>query len=282
MRFSADHYFHIGALHLSNGKPCQDYVDVKDLGTSMIMVLSDGCSSGGRTDLGSRMVVLSGLLAMEKAMSMEASQRVECFLKEQSELLNKSKSLLSLDVSDLLATSVVLQVSESGAEIYVQGDGVIVFKYRNSAMRVLTFSWENNQPYYPAYELLNSADFYAAHSAAPMTQSEYRIDDTGQVVSVETRVLNISEICPLLHLSYSLKELGDDLEYIAIFSDGCEQSDGMKWLDFIQECLAFKTVKGDFLKRRMIRLLKNMMQNGQRIMDDISVAVIHITGEDGD
>lgn len=281
MRFSADNYFHIGALHLSNGKPCQDYVDVKDLGSSMLAVLSDGCSSGGRTDLGSRIVVLSGLLALEKSITSESSQRVNCFLKEQSELLNKSKLLLSLDFSDLLATSIALQVSKSGAEIYVQGDGAIVFKYRNSAMRVLTFSWENNQPYYPAYELLNSADFYAAHSATPMTQSEYRIDDTGQVVSVETCVFSISEICPLLHLSYSLEEFGDDLEYIAILSDGCEQIDGLKWLDFVQECLAFKTIKGDFLKRRMIRLLKNMTQNGQRVMDDISMAVIRITGEDG-
>src|SRR3989344_1803041 len=64
LRFSTDHYFHIGSAHYRNGKPCQDYALSGVYGPVACAVVSDGCSTGRHTDVGARVLTLSTLQAI--------------------------------------------------------------------------------------------------------------------------------------------------------------------------------------------------------------------------
>lgn len=67
MDYKTNHAFHIGAQHLSLGKPCQDYAvsgSIND--TTAYAIVSDGCSSGGETDIGARIVALATKRALEE------------------------------------------------------------------------------------------------------------------------------------------------------------------------------------------------------------------------
>ena len=66
MRFHADCSFHIGAQHLRLGLPNQDYALAGNLDDRAYVVVSDGCSSGGRTDIGARLVSLAAARALRE------------------------------------------------------------------------------------------------------------------------------------------------------------------------------------------------------------------------
>ena len=75
------------------------------------------------------------------------------------------------------------------------------------------------------------------------------------------------------------EELGD-LEFLAVFSDGVTQIDGLDWKDAVVQLLAFKTTEGEFAKRRMIRLIKDAQAKGKGPVDDIAYAVVRIIQEE--
>ncbi len=59
MKFHTDHHFIIGHGHLADGKPCQDYTLSGLVGGGAYAVVSDGCSSAGQTDIGSRIIAIT-------------------------------------------------------------------------------------------------------------------------------------------------------------------------------------------------------------------------------
>src|SRR3990167_9350088 len=59
MLFETDSYFHIGHAHLNAGKPCQDYALAATYGVAAYAIVADGCSTGGKTDVGARIVALA-------------------------------------------------------------------------------------------------------------------------------------------------------------------------------------------------------------------------------
>ena len=71
-----------------------------------------------------------------------------------------------------------------------------------------------------------------------------------------------------------------DIESFAVLSDGASQVGGQSTLAVAHEVLQLKTTQGDYLKRRMIRALKNWTKNGDLPTDDMAVAgVCYLTQE---
>ena len=66
IKLHTDHYFHIGDTHLTAGKPCQDYAISSVDNNAAFAVVSDGCSTGGDTDIGSRIIALSTITALRE------------------------------------------------------------------------------------------------------------------------------------------------------------------------------------------------------------------------
>ena len=65
MQFFTDEYFHIGRAHLGNGQPCQDYALSGQTEETAWAIISDGCSSGGKTDIGARLITLTTAKALK-------------------------------------------------------------------------------------------------------------------------------------------------------------------------------------------------------------------------
>ncbi len=60
MSLKTDHTFQIGLQHLQTGKPCQDFALSGTIADDLVYaIVSDGCSSGGMTDIGARLMVLA-------------------------------------------------------------------------------------------------------------------------------------------------------------------------------------------------------------------------------
>jgi hypothetical protein len=200
---------------------------------------------------------------------------------QQQNLLFQSRLLLDLDKTDLLATCVYAVATPEDGMARVQGDGVIALKYRTGAIQAFRFEWNNNTPFYPAY--ISNGDmesFFAAHGGREkigLTIEEAYFMDW-QWYDNPVRALTTEEGAGGYRVDLSHAVL-EQLEFIAVFSDGVSQVDGMSWKEVVLDFLAMKNTNGDFVKRRLIRSIKDMRERGKGPLDDISAAMIHVGQE---
>jgi hypothetical protein len=267
MQFSADCSFHIGAQHLRSGLPCQDHAVCGSADWGTFAIVSDGCSSGGRTDIGSRLMTLGIAQTMRSRPPLSPFEAMEG---------------LGLEVSDLLATSVAAQVNGNGAEglIRIKGDGVGAFVLADGSLQIFKADWAGNMPWYPAYVLRGREDFIAAHAqhadafsvekwvSAPGDSSSLRWDETTSMSAASFPYEDGWEA-----------QVVAPLRAVAVFSDGVCQVDGMSWQRVVLELLAFRSTAGDFVKRRVNRFLRDAEKIGRGPIDDISMACILIDQE---
>ncbi len=280
---SADHYFHIGQAHLVSGKPCQDYaISGLHMGAAYA-VIADGCSTGGNTDVGARIIALSTaqairehhilMLASQGGVTMGAQEINE----RQKGVLSVTRKLLGLEQSDMLATCLYVYMTPRGGVINIRGDGVVALKYRTGDIKVFRMEWGNNMPFYPAYEESQLSSFIAAHGAnnEPSLRLECNIyNPDGTLRKGYCRELSLDSGIAGNTLSIPEKEM-DQLEFVAVFSDGVTQIDAVEWSKAVQSFMRFKNTTGEFAKRRMIRGIKDFQKMGKGPIDDIAYAVVY-------
>ena len=131
--------------------------------------------------------------------------------------------------------------------------------------------WAHNMPCYPAYADDCFSQFIVAQGGP--SAKAFRIEtvaDTGTFID-HKRVIDVVDgyrICCEM-----------PFRAVAIFSDGVTQIDGIPWQDAVRDLMAFKSVEGDFVKRRMNRFLRDAEKIGRGPIDDIAMAAIVV--EDG-
>ncbi len=264
MLFHADSYFTIGAAHATAGRPCQDYADVHN-GVACRVVVSDGCSTGGRTDIGSRIVALSAL---------RRTPLSAAFDQVRPDLLS-TKYHLGLNQEDLLATCLMVTATTQQGWFDVSGDGVTAMRRRDGTISMTRFEWANNMPYYPAYyyDETQGAEFIrrqGGFDAACFTAET--VNEDGSVATKSFTATQGERLRSEFNLS--------DVEFAAVFSDGVTQIDGVDWKDAVRELLAFKNTNGDFVKRRSMAAIRKWREVGKGPIDDFSMAVIRIDHDD--
>jgi hypothetical protein len=274
MRFTADHAFHIGTQHLRGGVPCQDYAmsgTTEDYGFAII---SDGCSTGGETDIGARIVARSTRQALAwAAPTFFSEERVDTYCRSADGF---AQGALGLTQSDMLATCGYVATLRNHLAVRLIGDGVIAAKKKNGDLIATRVDWADNTPLYRAYADDHFERFIAAHGgrdAMAMTVTRH----------IRRGDARDDKVIPQA-LYESLRGFGDamslrDFEFVAVFSDGVTQVDGVDWRDAVAELMAFKSSEGAFVKRRMLRFLKDCQAHGKGPVDDISMACIHINHE---
>ncbi len=279
-----DHYFHIGSAHLTSGKPCQDYA-ISDVYEKMAFaIVSDGCSTGRHTDVGSRLLSLSTASAIRDHW---ITRRKIDVIKSpveigvgQSIVLAGMQDTLGLITEDMLATCVYAYISPQGGIIHIEGDGVVAIKYRNGRILMSNFEWLDNKPFYPAYKNGNLQNFINAHGGKLCSQrlreEVWMIDPDGEDIPFDLNEYSLSLGLRGITFEISRKEIEEKVEFIAVFSDGVTQIDGLDWKDAVENFLAFKNTTGAFAKRRMIRGIKDTQKNGKGPFDDISYAVVRV------
>ncbi len=282
--FNTDHYFHIGEAHLGQGLPCQDFAYSEVVGDAAFAIVADGCSTGGMTDVGSRVVALAAAQAVrEYAQGLASDVGEISALIRSATLVTMStvRRTLALHQQDLLATCVYAAVTPAGGFVHLQGDGVVAFKYVTGQIILLRYDWDDNMPCYPVYGFNNFVQFIAAQGGDATAQRlhieswEYN-PDTQQFVHVDTEGVALGNAVRGLTLPIMPEVLANGLEFVAVFTDGVTQIEGQDWKQAVIDLLAFKNVAGAFAKRRMIRHIKDSQKSGRGPMDDIAYSVIRI------
>jgi len=288
MNFSTDSYYHIGAAHLTAGKPCQDYAASHSFSDdSACAVVSDGCSTGGRTDIGARILALATIESIARNRAKTGCNVSPTFIKEEShDILLTVEDQLGLLPEDMLATCLYCYLDQHGGFVHLQGDGVVALKYKHSGLVIHRFDWAKNAPYYPSYSIQDASRYIAMlHSGNPETAvlSQVIASKNESGAWEESRVdIPIAVAAPGYKIEVSLDQ-AEALEFVAVFSDGVTQigkvsgGEGMlNWRDMVTEFMSFKTTAGDFAKRRMLRGIRDLHKTGNGPIDDIGYAVIHI------
>lgn len=282
MKFYTDHYFQIGSAHYTSGKPCQDYSLSGSNELISCAIISDGCSTGRHTDVGSRILTLSTLQAIRdhaKASGGALDTAVVSITSRQQQIIGTARLMLGLERVDMLATCAYIYLTQQGGFTHVQGDGVVALKFRDGQIRMHRYEWANNTPFYPSYGDGGIDTFIGAHGgdldAIRVSLHTTFRNTEGKYVDEDPKGLSLRGGLEGMLLSISRDEL-EQIEFVVVFSDGVTQIEGVDWRDAVSTFLSFKNTTGDFAKRRMIRGIKDMQQSGRGPVDDISYAVVRI------
>lgn len=277
-----DHFFTIGQQHVRNGTPCEDYALSGRLEDGTVYAaLSDGCSgANARTDLGAR----GWCLAFERRVREHGAGAFEHdFLPD---LLASYQARRWTDsLRDDLASLIALVATPERAELWLMGDGGYALHHTNGDLSLVGFTWINNTPFYPTYLLHDRlyTDFAAAFQGGvvePVTERRQRWSFTdGSVTLVQDDTLTHPfEAFDGGH-RVTLDPRNDGVLGVSLFTDGlwsigAAPSGGLPVLDAVREALAFKTLEGTFVKRRMGRALQRWARDGHWPQDDLGTATV--------
>jgi len=172
MKFKTDSSIRIGVDHAVKGIDNQDYSMSGILPGQhfAFAIVSDGCTSGGKTDLGSRIIVQAttkaivdkfhgeletnkyGLVAKMLGKPFKNKIVNDDFIeigKTQADFVEKGQKGLFAVKNDLLATSIYGVFSEYGGFVRLHGDGAIVIRRKDGDVVILNFDWAKSMPFYP-------------------------------------------------------------------------------------------------------------------------------------
>jgi hypothetical protein len=276
MPLYTDHSFHIGEQHLRTGKPNQDYALSGLINNERAYaIVSDGCSSGGHTDIGARLVTLATKRAITSTILEDSFDLTQVKMLSIKHLIETGEAL-ALTTNDMLATAVVAVANTAGSvSCYIFGDGVIAKQDHSGAILATRFRWEKNAPFYPAYQGELRKQFSLLQSAEPALTCEWWKITDDEIALLATGSIRGARGMEGIDLRHEPPTSIPDLAHVAVFSDGVEQVDGMDWQQVVRKLLAFKTTNGQFATRRMNRFLSEARKTGRGPLDDIAMAVIH-------
>ena len=286
MKFFADEYFCIGDIHQRSGQSCQDYAASLAMEKEALAVIADGCSDGGKTDWGARLVTVAIEQAWRK--QKEKNNQKKMLLAESShfrKVLRQTSRALGLNRNDLLATCLYVCVTAEGGLIHWQGDGAAAIKYRNGDLDLIKVDWIKNQPFYPIYRIEGRERKFQKILVDQGETVGFRVEfwrwnaSQNELFLLEEEPHLLSDKIMDYKVFLGKECWQNQIVSVAIFSDGLMQIDGRDWKEAARECLEFKNFQGVFLKRRLLAALRNWRRSGRGPRDDLAVAVIR-TEED--
>jgi hypothetical protein len=187
--------------------------------------------------------------------------------------------MLGLERVDMLATCGYIYLTKHGGFVHIQGDGVVGIKYRDGHITMFRYEWADNTPFYPSYGEDGIEKFVGAHGgnldALRLSCSTVIYKSDGSFGDENSQQFTLRDGLEGIVTKISEKEL-EEIEFIAVFSDGVTQIENVSWKEAAVAFLSFKNTAGEFAKRRMIRGVKCMQQLGKGPVDDISYAVVRI------
>ena len=172
IKLHTDDYFRIGATHLKTGKPCQDYAFSEVYNGAVFAGISDGCSSGRNTDVGSRILLLGTAALVKEHWTRVREITEECCVPDEITLRQKvilaaTRETLDLTTEDMLSTCLYIYVANNYGFVHIQGDGVVAMKDRSGRIVMRKYEWRNNTPFYPAYTNENIGPGQTSLPSAP-------------------------------------------------------------------------------------------------------------------
>lgn len=252
---NTDSTFRIGKGHTV----CEDYA----LHFSNGAIVSDGCSSSKDTDFGSRIISVLARDEVENAPIIN----VDVFGSVMSKI-EKISSVLNIGLQAFDATLLIAVYLKELQQVVVilSGDGCVIYKERNKAVQFYQFYYENNYPRYLTYKL--NKDREGSYLEKEKYQKRFSSESL-----IHQKMINDYKILPFSDL---------ELEYLLMTSDGIETFRNTKTnelipiADVVSELTDFKQTKGEFIKRRVNKMIKTYEKQGVFHYDDFSVAGIYL------
>lgn len=220
-------------------KVCQDY-SISGLDPFPYIIISDGCSSGIDTDVGSRII---SNIAKKNIHLLKFNY--EKFIETTMIQSKAIASLMGLKKESLLATLYIIIKLEDKLLVLSIGDGDIIYKKDNEIISI-NFEYENNIPYYPIY--------------------------IGKILENKNNLIinknNNIEIKEFTHINYMEISL-ENLDWIICSTDGLHSfTDGSSLYKDLSLITDFKQFKGEFVERKMKRFIKTVSKEGFQNDDD--------------
>lgn len=268
-RLHADSAFVTGRAHQDNARPCQDYA-LAGVATEMAWaIVSDGCSTGGHTDIGARLWSHAARQVLASAGELPRSlSALEACLQHHAAPL-----LQPFAAEDAYATLGLACCDGVQARAALFGDGLLAARLRNGE----TFSWELryelNAPRYLAY---SAVDAQLARWQNMVGNSLLRVcierrDAQGMLLQHHTEVLPAGSY-PGLWLGW---DDINELQALAVCTDGVASVPGQGSPDTLRELLQVKNATGQFMQRRLGAMARSWRKGqAQAPSDDLAAAVL--------
>lgn len=274
--YRADAHFRMGTSHEAEGSPCQDYALAKNDIPLPFAVVSDGCSTSGRTDIGARL----WCLAMTEAIKYK-SGFFDIFAKNITEIasgdVDNTATVLGLDHIDLDATLGAVFATRDGAtRAILFGDGIIA-AMTPRGLDYFIVEWAGNMPGYPSY-LLNEARRLAfVKQSEKFACEEDRWPCEVRRIRPATDNLNpfITGIGAASGLGNGIEITFSDADIVMVMTDGAAQISGLHVHEAVSELMAIGPARqGAFARRKLNATLKRWAKDGHRPTDDIAIAAL--------
>jgi len=274
----ADHYFTIGTDHISGGTPCEDYALSGTLASGAVFgVVADGCSgANAHTDVGARAISWAFKRMLEDSQAAPGQWFGQDFPALFPAVFHQHQYAGAPE--DYLATVVGVVGTPDAASVYVHGDGAVVVRYADGTLRLIQFSWWENTPFYLNYKLHPEVldrfmRPFADGVIEPFTQTTttHKPDEV-DASPAELQRFAMSDMYGGHILQFRPADEG--IVAISVLTDGIEKVGALSPMVVAKELMAFKNFEGSFVKRRVMKALKDFRKLDQVPRDDLSVATI--------
>lgn len=235
------------------------------------IIVSDGCSSSDNTHLGSHLLSRSAELELKEHGGFHSSFEESVIYRARS-----MADLLGLKHTSLDATLLIAYVLDDKVQIWMTGDGCLYYK-NNGIQNTVSIQYYNNMPYYLSYKL------------DPLRNDKYKekvLESEEKNIAFKNVMFwkddDLKEIDCEYDKAFRLELDIDNLEYLVLSTDGVEsfESSDIRVLNNIDlKMHQFKKFTGDFLQRRIKRIIKEEAKAGRNHSDDIGIAAISFNKE---
>jgi hypothetical protein len=285
---NADSAFIIGATHAvcqdyavaGNGLPAQHTPSAGSF-ASPYLILSDGCSSSPDTDIGARLLAKAAEQLLLVGVRPLAHELAEMHSESALRALIWAE-LAGLRLQAVDATLITAHLSDDEFIIGCSGDGVIVLQSWAGAVDAYAISYPSGYPLYPGY----------AHQPERMLA----LTDDGSV-SKEIRHFHCDSNAETLRLEETTTSVSptevftvksSDYKHAVVLSDGIhsfittrqtetsKRVEAIPMEEILNDLIAFKSVHGAFVGRRLKNYLKVCQAKGWQHRDDLAIGALHL------
>ena len=250
-----DKWSQIGSTHKEN----EDFAVIGDEENPFIIV-SDGCSSSEDTSTGSRLLSL----CVSECYKQNPWHLPSIGFNSISRAFEITKKL-GLKNESLDATIMIADICEDKVRVCIWGDGYVFLKYKDSSLfHVKTIEYTPEMPYYLSYITDNNRN---ANYCKCVSNGEIHkiIDDDGNFYPVP------------VHVPTEFSFIKNDLEFIILSTDGAgsfidSENNPIHQEDIENQITSFKRINGEFIQRRMRRMMKMNAKEGIKHYDDLTIA----------
>lgn len=221
MKIYAGHHFSIGSTH----RVCEDYafsfagtLDPEKPPVGLAIV-SDGCSSGTFTDIGSRLWVSTVAKMMDGDPDSWSKDSISLFTKAHSQV-TQVRAALGLPTTSELCTLLALTFDSQGFRLRGCGDGVWVrgkISLEGVTFEIHQISAPSNQPPYIPYFMGEGNPYQDTFGPTPLKDKVRRFSGQTELDSEER------DIAPFVDETWGPEEYN----FAAVFSDGLETFRGV-------------------------------------------------------